>query len=322
MSLQELASPAIIGSFYDKLETMDIGWAGLLGGNKSKGGKPYASTQESETYKFLGLTAGLRQWIGGRVSKPLWVFGQTVLNKPYELTIPVLDEELRRDKTDQIQERLDTMGDNAVDHWNELLSTLINDAATTTGFDGQYFFDSDHTWGNNSTSQDNDIGVDISAEPAQVHGDTTAPSPEEAMWTVVHAIETLMGFKDNENKPLNVGAQKFLVQVVPSLAGAFAAGISGLNQYNVQGDVLGSAGWDVQLSVNPRLTSATAVAYVYRLDGPAGPFIIQEELAPEFATLGKGSDHNFFHREQLFGIHAWRGADYGLWYKAVKATMT
>lgn len=321
MSLQELASPAIIGSFYDKLETLDMGWAGLLGGNKATG-KPYLSNQEAETYKFLGLSSGLRKWVGARATKPLWVFGQTVINSPYELTIPVLEEELRRDKTDQIQERLGEMGAKAMDHWAELVSTLINNGATDTGFDGQYFYDSDHTWGNNSTNQDNDIGVDISAEPAQVHGVVTAPSPEEAMWTIVHSIETMLGFKDNENNPLNAGASKFAVMVVPSLAGAFAAAIQGMNQYAVQGNVLKSAGWNVSLIVNPRLTSATDKAYVFRTDGAAGPFILQEEMAPEFQVLGQGSDHTFKTRELLYGLHAWRGADYGLWYRSVRATMT
>lgn len=322
MSLQELASPAIIGSFYDQLDSMDMGWAGLLGGQKSAGGRPFRSTQESETYKFLGLTSPLRKWAGARNTKPLWVFGQTVINDAYELTVPVLEEELRRDKTDQIRDRLAQMGPRAVDHWNKLISDLINAGATTTGFDSQFFYDSDHTWGNNSTSQDNDIAVDISAEPAQVHGSTTAPSPEEALWTVVHSIETLLGFKDNENEPVNQDAKRFGVMVIPALAGAFSAALRPMGQYAVQGDILASAGWSVDLIVNPRLTSATDKAYVFRMDGAASPFILQEELAPTIQVLGEGSDHLFKNREYLYGLHCWRGADYGLWYYAVRATMT
>ena len=63
-------------------------------------------------------------------------------------------------------------------HYASLLSTLIVNGATTVCYDGQYFFDTDHSEGASGT-QSNKIDSDISTLPASVHGSTTAPSPKK-----------------------------------------------------------------------------------------------------------------------------------------------
>ena len=92
-----LGSRAIIGRLATALEeTAPPAWVDALG-------MRVMSNQSSEEYKWLGMTAPLREWIGGRNAKGFRANGITIQNLRFESTLEVLVEEIRRDKTDQIQ---------------------------------------------------------------------------------------------------------------------------------------------------------------------------------------------------------------------------
>ena len=111
MSAKGLGSRAIIGEYYAALE-QDIGasWVPLVS-------NVLDSTQESETYKWLGQSPMLREWIGGRNPKAFRENGITIANKHYEATMEVLLEELRRDKTGQVMIRVREMAQRVNAHW-------------------------------------------------------------------------------------------------------------------------------------------------------------------------------------------------------------
>jgi hypothetical protein len=70
----------------------------------------------------------------------------------------------RRDKTGQIRARMAEFAINAAQtHWAELvLDARSSTAPTSLCYDGQYFFDTDHTEGENTTNQSNSITVTLS----------------------------------------------------------------------------------------------------------------------------------------------------------------
>ena len=73
-----LTSQAIIGRFYRRLEEFaKAAWW-------TKVAMHFASSQESETYKWLGMVPQVREWKGGRKVKPLRSQGQTIANKVWE----------------------------------------------------------------------------------------------------------------------------------------------------------------------------------------------------------------------------------------------
>ncbi|MFK5283404.1 Mu-like prophage major head subunit gpT family protein, partial [Lacticaseibacillus paracasei] len=79
----------------------------------------------------------------------------SITNKHYENTLEVALRDLRRDKTGQIQARIQDFADRQLTHWASLLSTLIINAPSTVCYDGQFYFDTDHSEGSSGT-QSND----------------------------------------------------------------------------------------------------------------------------------------------------------------------
>jgi len=316
MDQSALSSRAIMGMYFARLE-QDPGMGWLDGVSNL-----FTSDQESETYKFLGQSPAMREWIGGRQAKGFTGQGITILNKHYEATIEVRKKDARRDKTPQIQARIAEFADRAQTHWAGLVSTLLIAGESTVCYDGQYFFDTDHSE-DDSGSQSNDITVDISALPAAVHGSTTAPSVEEFQQAILAGIAQILSFKDNRGEPMNENTRRFVVKVPVSLYLVAVASVSTLTtaalQQNLNPNVI--AGLTVDVQMNARLTWTDKFA-VFRTDSPIKAFIRQTEQDVELKAKAEGSEFEFDNDAWQFGIDAWRGVGYGYWQRACLVTMT
>lgn len=304
-----LSSRAIIGRFYQRLEMATAAsWISDIS-------MYFESDQESETYKWLGMAPAMREWIGGRHAKGFRENGVTIENKKFEATLEVPVDWLRRDKTGQIMVRVDEMVDRTVTHWQSLLSANIAAAEATVCYDGQYFFDVDHSEGS-SGSQSNDITVDISAVPAAVHGTTTAPSVEEMRAMIMAGVEKMLGFKDDQGEPMNEMARTFLIQVPTAW---FSTAASAINNPVVGGGdtnvMTNLDGYTFRLAVNPRLTWTDKLA-VFRADGTVKPFIRQEEEGVTVSAVAEGSELEFKEDKHEYGVKALRNTGYGYWQQA------
>lgn len=314
-----LSSRAVAGMYYTSLET-STAVAAL-----DRFTNFFTSDQPSETYNFLGQSPAMRKWIGGRQAKGFTGQGLTIINDRYEATIQVERKDLRRDKTGQLQARLSEFAQRGVTHWNSLVSALIVGGATTTCYDGQYFFDTDHSEGDSGT-QSNKITVDISALPAATHGSVTAPSVEEMQQSILAGITQILSFKDDRGEPLNEGASGFLVVVPIGLYPVAAAAVSKLTTaalpQNLNPNLISTFTVDVMMDV--RLTTAgwTDKFTVFRTDSPIKAFIRQEETAASLKIKGEGSDFAFDNDAWQIGLDANRGVGYGYWQRATLVTMT
>lgn len=316
MDQQQLSSRAIIGMYFARMEqNAGLPWIGMLANQ-------FASDQSSETYKFLGQSPAMREWIAGRQAKGFSGEGVTIVNKHYEATLEVRKVDARRDKTSQIEARVQEFYDRSNTHWASLLSTLLINAPATACYDGQYFFDTDHSEGASGT-QNNDITVDISALPAAVHGVVTAPSVEEMQQSILQGIAQILSFKDNQGEPMNENARRFMVVVPVSLYLTAVAACSTLTtmalQQNLNPNII--AGLTVDVQMNPRLTWTDSFA-VFRTDSPIKAFICQTEQEVELKAKAEGSEFEFDNDAWQFGIDAWRGVGYGYWQRACYVTMT
>ncbi|QDC11273.1 hypothetical protein FHY55_19440 [Oceanicola sp. D3] len=309
-----LSSRAIIGTFYNRLEQMtEASWVGKIS-------MLFNSDQESETYKWLGMAPVMREWIGGRHAKGFRENGITIANKKFEATLEVPVDWIRRDKTGQIMVRVDEMAERAVTHWQSLLSTLIANAESTVCYDGQYFFDTDHSEGDSGT-QSNDITTDISAVGAAVHGSPTAPSPEEMRATIFDAVTQILGFKDDQGEPMNEMAREFLVMVPTPLFQAAAAAIH--NPVLGGGDtnlLTNLDGYSFSLAMNPRLTWTDKIS-VFRADATTSAMVRQEEEGVKVAAVAEGSELEFDEDMHHYGIKALRNVGPGYWQRACLAQM-
>jgi phage major head subunit gpT-like protein len=307
--MKGLSSRAIIGTFYNRLEVMTAAsWVDQVS-------MYFTSDQESETYKWLGMTPAMRQWVGGRHAKRPAENGITITNTLFEATMDIPLDWMRRDKTGQIMVRVDELAGRAVTHWQSLLSGLIVSAETSVCYDGQYFFDTDHAEGKSGT-QSNDITVDISAVPATLHGTATNPSPEEIRAMVFAGVSQMLGFKDDQAEPMNEMARRFLVQVPTAW---FTNAAAALRNPIVGGDtntVTSLDGYTFDLAVNPRLTWTDKLA-VFRTDGSTKPFIRQDEFGIEVDAVAEGSELEFNERLHRYGVSASRAVGLGFWQHAV-----
>lgn len=314
MGAQTLSSRAIIGSFYRRLEQAEgQSWYPLIS-------MLFTSDQDSEEYRWLGQTAPMREWIGGRHAKGFRENGITIANKHFEATREVLVREMRRDKTGQVMVRINEMAARANSHWASLLSTLVINGESTVCYDGQFFFDTDHSEGD-SGAQSNDISVDISALPTTNHGVVTAPSVGEMQQSILQGVQQIYGFKDDVGEPINETAMRFLVMVPPPLFNV-AVGAATLPMIdNGESNVIpNQPAFNIQVVTNARLTWTDKFA-IFRTDGDVKPFIRQQETEVMMKAKAEGSEFEFDNDAHQYGIDAWRNVGYGYWQHACLVTM-
>src|SRR5688572_26513521 len=140
MGAEVLKDRAILGAYYQRLEIGDPSFVDKLTMKIQSG-------QDSETHKWLGAVPGFREWVGGRQTQGLRDFAQTIVNKDFESTIGYHERDLTEDRWGQLQVRINEHAEQAVYHDAELLINVIKTANATVCYDGQYFFDTDHSEG-------------------------------------------------------------------------------------------------------------------------------------------------------------------------------
>lgn len=311
MSIATLGSRAIIGRYYQTLEGVRLSsWVDPVS-------MLFESNQASEEYKWLGMTPMLREWLTGRQAKALRDQGVTITNRHYEATLDIRVEDIRRDKTDQIMVRVDELAGRGYQHWNKLLTTLIEDGEDTACYDGKYFFATDHEE-DDSGVQTNDLTTSDYGELGAV-GTATNPTADELANVILKMTQHLYSLKDNHGEPMNEDARSFLVMV--------PVGMWGNAQQAVRSNLLNTGSGarenplqntDVSITVaaNPRLTWTTKLA-VFRTDGRVKALIRQEEVPAELESIAEGSELEMNDKVWRFGIDTWRNVGYGYWQYAV-----
>ena len=318
MGASGLGSRGIIGEFYHRLSQIEgMGWVGAVA-------QLFQSNQETETYKWLGQVPQMREWIGGRNAKGLTEFGYSITNKTYESTLEISVDDIRRDKTSQIMIRVAEQARRANAHWNKLISDLISGGGAADCYDGQYFFDTDHTEGDSGTQ----INAVAAAQCSSLNVATaTAPTAAEMADCIMQTVGYMLAYKDNQGEPLNEDAREFLVIAgTPNIwkAARIAAGLPVIT--DVSGsytNILGAMDdFKIRVEFNPRLSAKTTNFFLFRTDTDMKPFIRQEELPIQMSAIAEGSELEFNEDVHHYGIKALRNAGYGFWQSAVRATFS
>jgi len=312
-----LSSRAIIGAYFARLEASP-GMAWINGVSNL-----FNSDQAAETYGFLGQSPAMREWLGGRQARGLGAVNNfAIANKHYEGTLRIEKKDVRRDKTGQIMARVQEFADRAQTHWASLLATLITAGDSTTCYDGQYFFDTDHTEGDNTTNQSNSLTYTLASEPhIGTGGTTTSPGIDHMGRAMLKTITAMLAFKDNRGEPMNENASSFLAYVPAGLYADAAGAVSNLMpsalQLNMNPNLV--AGLNVTVQMSARSTWTTKFA-MFRTDSPIKGLIRQSEQDVELKAKAEGSEFEFDEDAWEFGIDAWRNVGYGYWQRACLST--
>lgn len=301
-----LSSQAIVGRFYRRLEEYaDAAWWTKLA-------MRFASNQESETYRWLGMVPQVREWVGGRQVRPLRSRGVTLVNKVWESTIRVDADEFRRDKTGQIMVRVNELARRVATHPNKLLTDLILAGAGSTSYDGAAFFSASHGEGDSGT-QSNSISYDA-ATPAN-------PTEVEMRQAILKAIGQILAVKDDQGEPMNESARQFLVMVPMSFLSATLQALSSQLVDLSSNPLAAQNPFRVEWVANPRINWSDKFA-VFRTDGESRPFIFQEELPVQVQVLAEGSELEINENQHQYGVKAIHEAGYGFWQDACLVTLT
>lgn len=102
------------------------------------------STTAEETYAWLGQTTGFREWLGDRVIQNLKSHNYTIRNKSFENTVGVPREAIEDDQYGVYTPLMAQIGQDAAEHPAGMVFDLLKNGFATAGYDGQFFFDTDH----------------------------------------------------------------------------------------------------------------------------------------------------------------------------------
>lgn len=258
------------------------------------------SSSDKESYNWLGSVPALREWTDERIPGALRTHEYEIPNRKYEATIEVDRETFEDDRLSQIKPRIEELAVRAATHPDELAIELLNNGFSTACYDGQYFFDNDHSEGD-SGSQSNVLSTALSADELEA------------------AVTAMMQFKDDQGKPLGVMPDTLLVgpdnyftarEILNSVS-IVVAGASDVEKPS--GNPLSGM---LDLLVSPHVDSGKW--FVLSTTNPVRPLLMQWRIKPEFTAVTDPSDEYVFSTDVFkYGVRSRLGAGYGLWYLAV-----
>jgi phage major head subunit gpT-like protein len=269
------------------------------------------STGAEEQYGFLGSVPGMREWLGDRVFNSLRGATYTLLNKEWEDSVRVEKNDIDDGRFVKYESILEQMGIESAHHPDELLLSLIVDGETKPAFDGQYFFDTDHAWGD-SGSQSNDL----------THAAASGTTPTEAEFRAAYhaARAAMLGFKNDQGKlfirPTVRPFTNLMLMVSPNLEEV-------ANQALMK--TLVSSGETNIVLDRPRSIvpiggfTSTTKFYLLNLSQALKPFVFQARRP--LARQMKGMDDREF-KDVKFMTDARYNMGYGAWWNAVLMTFT
>lgn len=260
------------------------------------------STGTQNDYTWLSRFPRMREWIGDKVLKSLAAFKYTIVNKRFEATVVVNRDDIEDDNLGIYAPMAMDAGFSAKQLPDELVSDLMNNGFTEKGFDGQYFYDTDHDVGGASVS--NKLTAALSA--ANLAG---------ANASIGAARTAMMSFKDEEGRPLGIIPN---ILVVPPALESTALILANSEKLNDNGPNPFKGTFTVE--VNPRLTSTTAW-HLLCTTRPIKPFLFQDRKPAKFVQQTSMDSDDVFNRGEFkFGAEARGNAGYGLWQLAVGST--
>lgn len=120
-----------------------------------------SSTSEN-TYAWLGQMSGMREWIGDREIQHISEYGYTIKNRKFERTQAVPRDAIEDDQYGVYSPMFSMIGEEAAQHPDDLVFSLLRAGFTTACYDGKPFFSDSHKSGKNIFSNRTD--APLSAE--------------------------------------------------------------------------------------------------------------------------------------------------------------
>lgn len=249
------------------------------------------SVTGEENYKWLGTIPTMREWIGDRQIKSLTASDYTIKNKDFEVTVGVPRNDIEDDRIGLYTPAIQSLGQSAALHPDELVFVLLPGGFTNKCYDGQPFFSDAHKVGKKTFSNKG----------------TAKLSPE----SYAAARAAIMSVTDEHGKPLKIVPD--LLVVGPALE-TEARKILLADQIDGTTNILkGTA----EPLVVPDLAGYDTMWFLLCTKKPIKPLIYQERQKAKFVSLTNETDENVFMRKEfLYGADSRGNSGYAFWQMA------
>ncbi len=260
------------------------------------------STSGTTDYAWISKFPAMKKWVGEKAVKALEVFKYSIVNDDWEATVEVDRNDIEDDNLGIYGPQAQMAGYSAKQLPDQIVADLVNNGFTALCFDGQYFFDTDHSV----------AGASVSNKGSAV---LSCATQALALASYGAARTALRKMKDDEGRPLEITPNVLLVP--PALEDVARALMTNdrlddgkTNPYKGTAEVVVSA----------RLTSDTAW-FLLDTTKPVKPFIYQERKKPVFVEQTTQESDNVFMRKKFrFGAEARAAGGYGFWQMAYGST--
>ena len=268
-----------------------------------------SSVRTSEKYGWIGTMPGMREWLGERQFSELRAANFVLENKHWESSLLIKKTDLADDNLGQYGPVLEQLGIEAAHHPDELWFSVLEQGASSTCFDGQYFFDTDHAWGNSGTQSNSITSTVVS---------TSAPTVAEVKTAIRKMVKTMLAFKNDQGKLYNrptVGRLNDLTLLVP-------LALRDLVYDALESELIGNSTNVVvdrpNIVSSPYLTSDVKL-YLFKTGEAVKPFVFQRR--EPLTRMMKGID-DLETKDVKFMTEARYNVGYFAWWTSILCTLT
>jgi phage major head subunit gpT-like protein len=282
------------------------------------------SGQSTEIHTWLSALPMWREWVGDINAWRQKAQTLSVLNKKYEQSITIAQEDFRLDKTGQIMMQMDMLAANEPELWYDLLVSFLQNAGALYAYDGQFFWSASHSDGLSGTCKNLLTSSEVSALNV---GTATAPTVAEMALAIMGVINYMQLMKDEQGRYMNRGAKEFVVLAAANAVGAAAQLAVTANRIDTGtgGSIdnpLMALQNKVTVEILPELSAYTDDFIVNRVDALVKPFIQQPQQGMKrFDVLGEGSEYAALHPDFLFSAKNAGAVAGGFWQYSAFATL-
>lgn len=255
-----------------------------------------SSSTAANDYAWLGQIPDMKEWIGDREVQHISEYGYTIKNKSFERTIGINRDAIEDDQYGIYTPMFSMMGQEAGEHYNDLVFEMLTKGFTEKCYDEKTFFAADH----------------VSGEKTFSNTSTAALSTE----SFLAARQAMMSITGDKNKPL---------KLVPDLLV-----VSPKNEM-VAKKILEASLIDGTTNITQNLAKVKVATELSGDNEDAWfllctkkflkPIILQIRKKIKFDMLTKDTDLNvFLQKEYLYGCDCRDNAGFGFWQMAYGST--
>lgn len=274
------------------------------------------SSTKQNVYSWLAELPGLRKWVGPKMARNIATRAYALVNDDWEDTYTIDRNDISDDVAGVYGRREELLGD-AASRWpDDLMTDVLIKGTTTTCFDGQFFFDTDHP-----------VDLDDSSQGTYANLLTSTPLTQQNFNAAYAAMQSFLG---ESGKPLEVMPTILMVppklreialeitkgsliaQIAKNVAGSENIGAAAASNINVG---------EVTLVINPRLVADTDSAWYLLSTDRIKPLIFQQRQPPTPVQMIDPQNPIVFNQRQWTrGVEARGTGGYSLPFLAIKAT--